>query len=163
MVNGAVCLIASYNFFCKQTIVLRNKPTTIAMSNVREYLAQIVLCGSLDYTAAHWIKHAHNFYFIIFVSSELGICGRYNSLVCNDRLNSQWRLIHSGDFGTYCERVECSLTYLNFASFNAPYVWKKTASIQFLILRLIIRCALWSQKYGNSRPDNFGLHKCGLL
>jgi len=79
--------------------VLRNKPTTIAMSNVREYLTLIVLCGSPDYTAAHRIKHAH-FYFIIFVSSELGMCGRYSSLVCNDRLNSQWRLIHSGDFGT---------------------------------------------------------------
>jgi len=32
VVNGAVYLIASY----KQTIVLRNKPTTLAMSNVRE-------------------------------------------------------------------------------------------------------------------------------
>jgi len=27
------------------------------------------------------------------------------------------------------------------------YKRKKTASIQFLILRLIIRCALWSRKY----------------
>jgi len=26
---------------------------------------------------------------------------------------------------------------------------KKPAGIQFLILRLIIRCALWSRKYGN--------------
>jgi len=27
---------------------------------------------------------------------------------------------------------------------------KKTGSITFLILRLIIRCTLWSQKYGDS-------------
>jgi len=26
---------------------------------------------------------------------------------------------------------------------------KKLASVQFLILRLIFRCVLWSQKYGN--------------
>jgi len=25
---------------------------------------------------------------------------------------------------------------------------KRTASIQFLTLRLVIRCALWSEKYG---------------
>ena len=34
-----------------------------------------------------------------FVSSELSMCDRLNSFVCNDRLNSQWRLIHSNDFG----------------------------------------------------------------
>jgi len=32
--NIAIYLIASYDFFCKQTIVLHNKPTTIAMSRV---------------------------------------------------------------------------------------------------------------------------------
>ena len=37
---------------------------------------------------AHRIKHGHNIYFIPFVSSELGMCDRLNSLVCNDRLNS---------------------------------------------------------------------------
>jgi len=47
------------------------------------------------------------------------------------------------------------LTNLSFASFNAPYnpvrltYEKKQASIHFLILHLIIRCALWSRKYGN--------------
>jgi len=45
---------------------------------------------------------------------------------------------------SYWERVEYSLTYLNFASFNAPYdlvrfmYGKRTASIQFLILRLMV-------------------------
>jgi len=40
-----------------------------------------------------------------------------------------------------------------FASFNLPYnlvhimYEKRTASIQFLILRLIIWCGLWSKKY----------------
>ena len=54
--------------------------------------------------------------------------------------------------GRYCARVEYSLTYLSFASFNAPYnpvrlMYEKiTASIQFLTLRLIIRCALWSRQ-----------------
>jgi len=49
----------------------------------------------------------------------------------------------------YCERVKYSLTYLRSASFNALYNpvrllyenWK--VSIQSLILRRIIRCALW--------------------
>jgi len=49
--------------------------------------------------------------------------------------------------GSYWERVEHSLIHLSFASINAPYNpmrlmhEKRTASIQFLILRLIIRCA----------------------
>jgi len=25
---------------------------------------------------------------------------------------------------SYCERIQYSLTYLSFASVNAPYVWK---------------------------------------
>jgi len=45
---------------------------------------------------------------------------------------------------SFCERVEYSLTYISFASFNAPYnpvrlmYEKKTASIQFLMLRLML-------------------------
>jgi len=83
--------------------------------------------------------------------SRLGMCDRLNSLVCNDRLNSQ----KLATLGSYWERVEYSSTYLNFASFNAPYnpvrfmYEKRTASVQFLILCLIIRCTLWSQKYSN--------------
>jgi len=63
VVNGAIYLIA-------QTIVLRNKPTTIAMSSVCGLtLAHTadpvtVLRGAPDYIGAHRIKHAHNFYFI---------------------------------------------------------------------------------------------------
>jgi len=34
MVNGAINLIASYDFFCKQAIMLCNKPTTITMRHV---------------------------------------------------------------------------------------------------------------------------------
>jgi len=34
VVNGAIYLIASCNYFSKQTIMLCNKPTTIAMSSV---------------------------------------------------------------------------------------------------------------------------------
>jgi len=30
----AIYLIASYNFFCKQTIVLDSKPTTIVMNSI---------------------------------------------------------------------------------------------------------------------------------
>jgi len=46
--------------------------------------------------------------------------------------------------GSYCERVEISLIYLNFASFNAPYNpvrfmdGERTASTQFLILHLMV-------------------------
>jgi len=73
--------------------------------------------------------------------------------------DSQWRLKYSGDFGTrgYCDGVDFSMTCLSFTSFNAPYnlvrlIYEiRTASSQFLILRLIIRCALWTEKYGTQR------------
>jgi len=67
VVNGAIYLIASYDFFGKQTIVLRNKPTTIAMNSIRELQAHAtdpILRGAPDYIGAHRIKHAHNLYFI---------------------------------------------------------------------------------------------------
>jgi len=92
------------------------------------------------------------------MSSGLGICDRLNSLVCNDRSNSQWRLRHLGVIGKELNTV---LTYLSFASFHAPYnpvrfmYGKRTASIQFLILHLIILCALWSRKYGNYTQTSF--------
>jgi len=63
--------------------------------------------------------------------------------------------------GSYWERVEYSLTYQSFASFNEPYnpacfrYGKRTASIQFLLLQLIIRCALWSRKKGNCSQTSF--------
>jgi len=91
----------------------------------------------------------HNFYFILFVSSGLRMCDRTNSLVCNDILNSQ---LATSAIGNYCERVECSLAYLSFASFTVPYNLmcfmydKRTASIYFLILRLIIWCAFYGPK-----------------
>ena len=58
--------------------------------------------------------------------------------------------------GSDCGGVECNVTYLRCASFHAPYgpvrliYEKKTASSQILIQCLIIRCALWSRKYGTS-------------
>jgi len=58
----------------------------------------LLLRGATDYTGAHRIKHAHNLYFILFVSSGLGMCDILNSLVCNDKLKSLWRLRHSGVF-----------------------------------------------------------------
>ena len=57
--------------------------------------------------------------------------------------------------GSCSERVGYSLTYQSFASFKASYnlvrlvFEKKAASVQFLILCLIIQCALWSRKYGS--------------
>jgi len=48
----------------------------------------------------HRIKHVYNFHFILFVSSGLGMCVRFNSLVCSDRINSQWQLRHLGNSGT---------------------------------------------------------------
>jgi len=47
------------------------------------------------------------------MSGRLGMCDRLNSLVCNDRLNSQWRLRHPGDSAlrSYWERVEYILAY----------------------------------------------------
>jgi len=54
----------------------------------------LLLRGAPDYIDAHRIKHAHNLYFILFVSSGLGMCDRLNSLVCNDKLNSQWQNPH---------------------------------------------------------------------
>jgi len=53
-----------------------------------------------DYVGAHRINHAYNFYFIIFVSSGLGMYDRLNSPVCKDRLNPQWQLRHPGDSST---------------------------------------------------------------
>ena len=82
--------------------MLRNKPATIAISSVygsqcSKHIPQIVLLREApDFIGARRFKHAHNFYFVLFVSSGLGVCDSLNSLVCNDRLNSQWRLRHSG-------------------------------------------------------------------
>jgi len=83
---------------------------------------------------------------------------RLNSLVCNDRLNSQWRLRHSRVIGKELNTV---LTYQSFALCNVPYnpvrfmYGKRTGSIQFLILGLIILCAFWSRKYGNYSQTSF--------
>jgi len=58
--------------------------------------------------------------FILFVSSGLGMC---------DRLNPQRRLRHSGFIGKELNTV-----------------W--LIAVLFHLMRLIIRCALWSRKYG---------------
>jgi len=57
--------------------VLRNK-STIAMSSVLEELAHTtdhtaLLHEAPDYIGSHPIKHAHNFYFILIVSSAFGM------------------------------------------------------------------------------------------
>jgi len=69
------------------------------------------------------------------------MCDRLNPIVCNDRFKLP---VTTLALGSYCEQVEYSFTYLNFASFNTPYnpvhlmYEKRTASIQFLILRLMV-------------------------
>jgi len=86
-------------------------------------------------------------YFILFVSSGLDMCGR---------LNSQWRIWHSATPHTGVDVNELIQFDLNFASFNAPYnpvrlmCDKRPANIQCLILRLVTRCTLWSEKYGKT-------------
>jgi len=76
----------------------------------------ILLCGAPDYIAAHQIKHTHNLYFILFMSSVLGMCDRL------PRMQSQIKLpVLTLALGSYCGSVECNLTNLSFASFNAPF------------------------------------------
>jgi len=57
------------------------------------------------------------------MSNGLGMCDRLNALVCNDIKIPVATLA----LGSYCERVEYSLTYQSFASFNVLYVWKKNS------------------------------------
>jgi len=58
--------------------------------------------------------------------------------------------------------------YLRFASFDAPYNpvcrmhEKRTASIQFMILHLIIQCALWHGPK-NTVLDNITIVLSGIL
>jgi len=52
------------------------------------------------------------------MSNGLGMCDRLNALVCNDIKIPVATLA----LGSYCERVEYSLTYQSFASFNVLYV-----------------------------------------
>jgi len=88
------------------------------------------------------------------------MCDRFNSLVCNDRSNSHWRLGHSGVIVNELNAA----TYPRFASFNAPYnpvrlkYEIRTANIQNLISRLIIRSALWSEKYGTKIIVTTAMH-----
>jgi len=46
-------------------------------------------------------------------------------------------------FGSYCERVEYSLTCESFASFHAPYNLVRLMCEQFLILRLAALCGVF--------------------
>jgi len=69
------------------------------------------------------------------------MCDRLNSLVCNEKIKFP---VATQALRSYWEKVEYSLSYLSFASFNAPYNpvrfmhGKRTAGIQFLILRLMV-------------------------
>ena len=70
VVNSDIYVIASYNFFCKQTIMLHNKPKTITLSSVcgsesSQHIPQIILLSEgPDYIGTHQITHAHNIYYI---------------------------------------------------------------------------------------------------
>ena len=78
------------------------------------------------------------------MSSGLGMYDRLHTLLWNDRLNPPVATQATPALRSYWERVEYSLTYLSFASFNAPYnpvrfmYENRIASIQFLILRLLV-------------------------
>ena len=81
--------------------MLHNKPTELqgtayVVLRVASTYHIVLLHKAADDIGTHQIKQAHCFYFTLFVSSGLGMCDRLNSLVCNDRSNSQWRLQHSG-------------------------------------------------------------------
>jgi len=60
--------------------MLRDKPSTKAMSSYH-ILQVILLHEAPDYIGAHRIKLSH-FYFILIVSSGLGMCDRLNFLLC---------------------------------------------------------------------------------
>jgi len=53
-----------------------------------------------DYIGTHRIKHAHDFYYNLNVSSGLVVCDRLNSVVCNNRLKLPVVTPHSGDCST---------------------------------------------------------------
>jgi len=97
VVNGTIIyLIGSYDFLVNR----RNKLTNNCNEQHKRVSStchdpQIVYLGEApEYIDARQIKHVYNFDFILFISSGLGMCDRLNSLICNDRLNSQWRLRH---------------------------------------------------------------------
>jgi len=69
---------------------------------------RIAKISDLFNTRAHLIKHAHNLYFIPFVSSGLGMCDRLNYLVC--------AVIR----GSLICPIKLPVCYMSFASFNAP-------------------------------------------
>jgi len=146
-------VIASYDFFCKQTIVLFNKqqlqwatyvvPRWASTYHRSYYSMTYGVREDLDYTGAHRIKHMHNFYFILFVSSRFGMCGRLNSHVCNDRWNSQWRLRHSGIIVKELNTVWLNsvLLHLMCLIFQCAACMKK----EQLALNFWY-CTLWSKK-----------------
>jgi len=83
------------------------------------------------------------------------MCGQLNSLVCTVIRGS-------------LNRLSSLICYLRFASFNVPYnpvrlMYEKRimVSTEFLILCLIIQCALRSEKYGNR--DRKAKNECTLL
>jgi len=81
VVNGAIYLIASYDF-----IVNRTSSYYAINQQQLQWVAYVVprvastysttdriTLQSPEYIGAHRIKHAHNFYFILFMSRRLGI------------------------------------------------------------------------------------------
>jgi len=127
--NSAVCLIAWYDFSV-------NRPSYYIINHQQlQWAAYLVLRVASTYHRSYYstrlltkLAHiesnqTHNFYFILLVYSGLGMC--------------VWQIklpVVTPAFGSYCKRVEYSLTYQSFASFSTLYVWTKIASIQSLIL-----------------------------
>jgi len=128
--------------------VLCNKATTIAMSSVcgSESSKDILLHETPVNISAHLSNQtcAQQLFFILFVSSRLGMCDRLNSLEC---MAIRWSLICP------IKLPQAHICYLNFASFNAPHnnavgllYEKGTASIQLFILHLLQSGSLYSPK-----------------
>jgi len=85
-------------------------------------------------TGAYLIKHVHNIYLVLFMSSRLGMGDRLNSLIVTCAVIQ----------GSLICKIKLPVSYLSFVSFNAPYnpvrlvYEKRTASTKFLILRLMV-------------------------
>jgi len=150
--NGAIYLIASYNFFV-------NRPSCYAINQQQlqwaEYVVPRVASTARLLTSLAHTESNMRTTFVLFVSSRLNMGDRLPVVTPSLR----W-LQHLGVIATELTTV-IRMTYVSFTSFNAPYNLVRfmyeirTASSQFLILHLIVWCALWSEKY-----DNFAGEKC---
>jgi len=142
VVNHAIYLIASYDF------VLNRLSCYIINQQQLQWTVYVVPRVATTYHITppgswlHWCtlnQTRAQLYFILFVSSGLDMYHRLNPLICNDRFNSQLATLA---IGSYCERVEYSLTYL----------------VLLHLMRLAIRCTLCMKK----KQPTFNFWYCAL-